>query len=564
MLRLNIYSCTNAKYDRRAMTYAPGHLDSREEQLELLQQRLALLGKVMLFLSVLLLVAQGSSNNFEDLLRPRYWFLVASSGFWLALFLDCRGAQRSATRLRVVEAVCVLRWVASMGIGVRLLMVDQFPNNYMGIAAQDEVAQASLLILFEKAGAMVLTLVMSLALTIRAAAVPTAPRDTAALTIAAGGLYLAPWMTEPPIFEMAVDRSAGRDSVILTLALGWTMTTIACYVVSRVVYGLRAEVHDAQKLGQYTLVSKIGAGGMGVVYRARHAMMQRPTAIKLLSNSNSGDLHLARFEREVQLTTRLTHPNTITIFDYGRTPDGIFYYVMELLDGASLQAVIEHDGPQPAERVVSILLQVTGALEEAHSIGLIHRDIKSANIILCSQGGRPDVAKLLDFGLVKELKAEGVGEATVLGTIAGTPQYMSPEQISTPQSTDGRSDLYSLGALGYYALTGHHVFESETLIELFADHLHSKPIAPSKRSELLVPTALEAVILSCLEKDPADRPGSAAELAERLWACDVGEWSVERARMWWGINGGNFAQVDSEGSSPRTIAVDMARIRKRA
>ena len=169
------------------MTYAPGRLDSREEQLELLQQRLALLGKVMLFLSALLLLAQGSSNNFEDLRRPSYWFLVASSGFWLALFLDCRGAQRSATRLRVVEAVCVLGWVASMGIGLRLLMVDQFPNNYMGIATQDEVAQASLLILFEKAGAMVLTLVMSLALTIRAAAVPTAPRDTAALTIAAGG-----------------------------------------------------------------------------------------------------------------------------------------------------------------------------------------------------------------------------------------------------------------------------------------------------------------------------------------------------------------------------------------
>jgi serine/threonine-protein kinase len=329
------------------------------------------------------------------------------------------------------------------------------------------------------------------------------------------------------------------------------------------VYGLRAEVRDAQKLGQYTLVSKIGEGGMGVVYRAKHAMMQRPTALKLVSSSESSELQLARFEREVQLTTRLTHPNTITIFDYGRTPDGVFYYVMELLDGPSLEAVIEQDGPQPVERVVSILLQLTGALEEAHSIDLIHRDIKPANIILCSQGGRPDVAKLLDFGLVKELKPESVGDATVEGNITGTPLYMSPEQITTPQSIDGRSDLYSLGAVGYFALTGHHVFESETLVEICADHLQTKPVPPSERSESPVSAALDTVILNCLEKDPADRPGSAAELAERLRACEVGEWSVERARAWWRTNGRNFRQVDAKASSPRTIAVDTARVRQR-
>jgi hypothetical protein len=545
------------------VSHAPSGLDSGEDQLELVQQRLALLGKVMLFLSALLLLAQALGNDREDLLRPSYWFLVASGGFWLALFLDCRGAQRSATRLRVVEAVCLLGWVVSMGIGVRLLMVDQFPDLYMGVASEEKGAQATLIILFEKAGAVVLMLVMSLALTIRAAAVPTSPRYTGALTIAAGVLYLAPWVIEPAIFEMSVDRSTGFDSVVLTLALCWTMTVIACYVVSRVVYGLRTEVRDAQKLGQYTLVSKIGAGGMGVVYRAKHAMMQRPTAIKLLSGSGSSELHLARFEREVQLTAKLTHPNTITIFDYGRTPDGIFYYVMELLDGASLQAVIEHDGPQPAERVVSILLQIAGALEEAHTIGLIHRDIKPANIILCSQGGRPDVAKLLDFGLVKDMKREGVSDATVEGSISGTPHYMSPEQITTPQSIDGRSDLYALGALGYYALTGHHLFESKTLVELWTDQLHTKPIPPSQRSEGSVPAVLDAVILSCLEKDPTDRPGSAAELAERLRACEVGEWSVERARDWWRINGLNFTQVEDKGSSQKTIAVDMALIRQR-
>jgi serine/threonine-protein kinase len=544
------------------MTSHPHHIDSGDVQLELVQQRLALLGKVMLFLTALLVLAQAVGNNYEDLLRPSYWFIVASGGFWLALFLDCRGAPRSATRLRVMEAVCILGWVTSMGIGVRLLMVDQFPDLYLGVASQEEVARASLIILFEKAGAVSVTLVMSLALTIRAAAVPTNPRYTAVLTIAAGILYLAPWIIEPAIFEMSVDRSIGYDSVALTLALSWTMIVITCYVVSRVVYGLRAEVRDAQKLGQYTLVSKIGEGGMGVVYRARHAMMQRPTAIKLLSGSGSSELELVRFEREVQLTAKLTHPNTITIFDYGRTPDGIFYYVMELLDGASLQAVIEHDGPQPAERVVSILLQIAGALEEAHTIGLIHRDIKPANIILCAQGGRPDVAKLLDFGLVKHVTAETVSDATVEGTISGTPHYMAPEQITASESIDGRCDLYALGALGYYALTGRHMFEGKTPVEIFADHLHTKPDAPSKMTEVPVTPALDAVILSCLEKDPADRPGSAAELAERLRACDVGEWSVERARAWWDTNGRNLEQTDGGDSSPKTIAVDMARIRK--
>jgi len=546
------------------MTSLPHRVDSGEAQLELVQQRLALLGKVMFLLTALLWLVQGVFGPKEDLPPPSYWLLGASSGFWLALFLDCRGAQRSETRLRVVEAVCLLGWVASFGLAARLVMIDQAPS-LIGIASGNERTQAALLVLLEKAGAVVTELLMSYALILRAAAVPTAPRYTAALTTAIGVVYIVLWMISPAIFEISVDRSlAANQGLVPSIVVLWVATTFVCYVVSRVVYGLRAEVRDFQKLGQYTVVSKIGAGGMGVVYRARHVMMQRPTAIKLLSSSAApSELQLARFEREVQLTTRLTHPNTITIFDYGRTPEGLFYYVMELLDGASLEAVVEQDGPQPPERVVSILLQLTGALEEAHSIGLIHRDIKPANIILCWQGGRPDVAKLLDFGLVKEVNSEGEKDATVDGGLAGTPRYMSPEQITTPQSIDGRSDLYALGAVGYFALTGHPVFESETIAELCADHLHTEPIPPSKRSESPVPTALDVVILSCLAKDPAARPASAAELAERLLACEVGEWTVEQAREWWRINGDGFKQVDGTSSSARTIAVDMARIRQR-
>src|SRR6185503_3012449 len=210
------------------------------------------------------------------------------------------------------------------------------------------------------------------------------------------------------------------------------------------------EVRDARRLGRYTLLEKIGEGGMGAVYSVRHAMLRRPTAMKLLPPQKFGAQNVARFEREVQLTARLTHPNTIRIFDYGRTPDGIFYYAMEYLDGANLAEVIAEGGPMPAGRVIHILDQVAGALTEAHGIGLIHRDVKPANIILTEQGGVPDVAKILDFGLVKEMGETGADPLTHADTLTGTPMYMSPEAIAAPDQVDARADLYALGAVGYY------------------------------------------------------------------------------------------------------------------
>src|SRR3954447_9058721 len=214
----------------------------------------------------------------------------------------------------------------------------------------------------------------------------------------------------------------------------WCFVIITCTVISWVIYGLRVEVREARRLGQYVLEQKIGEGGMGEVYRARHGMMRRPSALKLMRADNAAS-SLVRFEREVQLTSRLTHPNTITIFDYGRTHDGVFYYAMELLDGATLQRIVELDGAQAPGRVVRILTMACGALAEAHAIGLIHRDIKPANIMLCMQGGERDVVKLLDFGLVKELAVdEGEAKLTGASTITGTPQYMAPESILTPES----------------------------------------------------------------------------------------------------------------------------------
>jgi serine/threonine protein kinase len=276
---------------------------------------------------------------------------------------------------------------------------------------------------------------------------------------------------------------------------------------------------------------------VGVVYRAHHGMMRRPTAIKLLRPEKAIESNLKRFEREVQLTARLTHPHTITIFDYGRTPEGVFYYAMELLDGASLDRVVQVAGRLGPARVVHVLYEVAGALVEAHESGLIHRDVKPANIILCRQGGLYDFPKVVDFGLVKDLEPVGDAALTRADVIAGTPLYISPEAITSPEAVSPQSDLYSLGAVGYFALTGQNVFQGRTLVEVCSHHLHTKPEPPSKRLSEPVPADLEALVLDCLEKDAARRPAGARELRRRLEACAAfGGWTEEDARAWWEEN----------------------------
>jgi serine/threonine-protein kinase len=280
-------------------------------------------------------------------------------------------------------------------------------------------------------------------------------------------------------------------------------------------------------------------------------MLRRGTAVKLLPPEKAGEQAVARFEREVQLTARLTHPNTVTVFDYGRTPEGVFYYAMELLDGASLEDVVALDGAQPPGRVIHILQQVAGALSEAHSINLIHRDVKPANIFLCEQGGEPDVPKVLDFGLVKEVSEGGGVGLTQADAITGTPLYMSPESIRAPGSMDGRSDLYALGAVGYYLLTGDHVFKGDTLVEVCGHHLHTTPQAPSERLGSTVPEDLEVLLLECLEKEPSKRPETAAALRRRLQRCRAsGEWDGERARRWWRDNSAGIRKRRAAQAGP--------------
>ncbi len=272
---------------------------------------------------------------------------------------------------------------------------------------------------------------------------------------------------------------------------------------------------------------------MGVVYRAQHATLRRPTAIKLLKPERTDEKSIARFEREVQLTSQLTHPNTITIFDYGRTSEGIFYYAMEYLDGIDLQMLTIRHGPQPDGRVIRILVQVCESLVEAHSIGLIHRDIKPSNMILTRRGGLYDFVKVVDFGLAKAVDADRATGVTPTHTVVGTPHYMAPEAIRTPECADARSDLYSVGAVGYYLLTGRHVFDGRSVGEILLKQVGENPEPPSVRSRRAISSDLEAILLRCLAKDPAERPASAAELADALKRAPVSPWTTAEAEAWW-------------------------------
>jgi serine/threonine protein kinase len=308
--------------------------------------------------------------------------------------------------------------------------------------------------------------------------------------------------------------------------------TLGMFLYSSVLVRMRSQVDKAQRLGRYRIEEKIGEGGMGKVYRARHALLRRPTAIKLLKATDSTSEAVARFEREVQVTSSLTHPNTIAVFDFGHTPDGTFYYAMEYLDGITVGQCVEEDGAQDEARVVHVMKQACGSIVEAHAAGLIHRDLKPANVMLCQRGGLLDFVKVLDFGLVRDEKSELA--LTRADALTGTPLYLSPEALEAPETIDPRSDLYQLGAVAYYLITGRHVFSGESVVDVLGKHLHSAPDLPSSVLGRPVSPDLERIVLSCLEKDRERRPKSAAELLEAFEGCGADRsWTQKDARVWW-------------------------------
>ena len=316
-----------------------------------------------------------------------------------------------------------------------------------------------------------------------------------------------------------------------------TASSVAIFVFTLVVARLQREARkaaiEAKHLGQYRLEERLGSGAMGVVYKGHHAMLRRPTAIKMLSVDKVNEGSIERFEREVQITCKLNNPNTVAIYDYGRTPEGVFYYAMEYLDGIDLQALVDKYGPQPEGRVIRILKAVCGSLYEAHSLGLVHRDIKPANVMLNRRGGEPDVVKVLDFGLVRAL--DEAKQSRQSGGLTGTPLYMSPEAIQTPDLVDARSDIYAVGAIGYFLITGQPVFSAPSLVDLCQQHVTVMPVAPSERLGKPVSPELEAALLACLEKTRAKRPQTARDLSNLLdRAPSAGSWTLDDAEAWWG------------------------------
>ena len=385
-----------------------------------------------------------------------------------------------------------------------------------------------------------------------AAFVPNPPARTLVASLAAAAM-------DPLGIAIAATRGLPTPGArqLVAICLPSFGTAFIATAVSRVVHGLARRVDRAREMGSYRLVERLGRGGMGEVWRAEHRMLARPAAVKIIhAETTAGPAAIKRFEREAQATSQLQSPHTIQLYDYGVAEDGTFFYVMELLDGLDLETLVDKYGPQPAERVVHVLRQACDSLDEAHHQGLVHRDIKPANLYLCRYARELDFVKVLDFGLVKQGEAAQPAElaptVTVEGSVAGTPAFIAPELAMGDHAVDGRADLYALGCVAYWLLTGRYVFEAETPMRMLLAHAHEDPEPPSKRTELQVPEALERLVLDCLAKRPDDRPGSARAVAARLdtIARDL-PWPAERAEAWWSLHVPGASVVPGEIQAKR-------------
>lgn len=483
---------------------------TNEEERSFLQQRIALLAKLMFLLALLFSGLLWTLVLFVPELanRERWVNLFASASHLSLLGVTWFVAARFRLPPKLLPfADVVPMFAVSLMLGVTCVVGwDLEPQRY---------------------GVIVAACLMSLA---RVFVVPSSWQRTfvvswlLVLGPAAGTLVRMYW-------PMPGVTGSATGPLVASLLWG-TLAAVLAAVGSKVIFGLRREIRAARELGQYTLGAKLGEGGMGQVFMAKHRLLRRPTAIKLLPQEKAGVQAITRFEREVQLTACLTHPNTVSIFDYGRSVDGVFYYAMEYLEGIDLASLVHEYGAQPLGRVLHILQQVCNALGEAHRHGLIHRDIKPANIILTTQGGEPDFVKVVDFGLVKELGSDV--QVTLAGGLSGTPAYLAPECITDPEAVDARADLYALGATMYFLITGSDVFLGATVVAVLSQHMHAEPEPPSLRLAAPIDAGFEALVLQCLAKKPSERPQTALEVRERLRALLPHEsWSETMAADWW-------------------------------
>jgi len=377
----------------------------------------------------------------------------------------------------------------------------------------------------------------TLAILIFAMISPTPPRAMLYSALVAASMdplaYLASYLMGSPVVSVAQG--------LLDTIPSYCCAAIAI-LPSRRLYRLGHELSRARELGNYQLVERLGIGGMGEVWRANHRLLVRNAAVKLvrpelLGAHGSAEVQttLARFEREAQATATLGSPHSIQVFDFGITDDGTFYYVMELLTGRDVESLVREFGPVPAQRAIALLRQVCHSLADAHARGLVHRDVKPANIYVCRMGLEYDFVKVLDFGLVKVRSATGVN-TTLAGeqSTTGTPAYIAPEIALGDREVDRRADVYAIGCVAYYMLTGQLVFEADTPMKMLMKHVQDVPTPPSQRTELPIPAALDELILACLEKDPDKRPQNAEELFEMACACPCAEgWDQAAARRWW-------------------------------
>ncbi len=372
---------------------------------------------------------------------------------------------------------------------------------------------------------------------------------------------------------LAHRRGLPVPSAAMTFAMFYP--NYACAIISilpsHVLHRLGRQIRTAREMGSYQLVELLGHGGMGEVWRARHRLLARDAAIKLVrpevlgagSQAETRTI-LRRFEREAQATAALNSPHTINLFDFGMTGEGTFYYVMELLAGRDLESLIREFGPLPAGRVIYLLRQACHSLADAHARGFVHRDIKPANIYVCRMGLEYDFVKVLDFGLVKVRDPREAGQTLLTadhGT-TGTPAYMAPEIILGETDVDRRADVYALGCVAYYMLTGQLVFEADTPMKMLVQHVQNQPVPPSQRTELKIPRELDQLVMSCLEKDPKNRPHDAGELFTLACRCRMGdEWETTQAREWWEQHLPEFTgALTIPGSTPDVPAAGMLAI----